>query len=36
MIIGAVRQNLRVYPNNEWGYGKLNLYRIFEVLASLS
>lgn len=36
LIIGAVRRNVRVYPNNEWGYGKLNLYRTFEVLASLS
>lgn len=36
LTIGAVRQNTLSYPNNEWGYGKLNLYRIFEVLASLS
>lgn len=36
LTIGAVRQNTISYPNNEWGYGKLNLYRIFEVLASLS
>lgn len=36
LTIGAVRQNTLSYPNNEWGYGKLNLYRIFEVLAGLS
>ena len=29
---GAVRQNGVVYPNREWGYGALNLYRIFETL----
>ncbi|MDY4970626.1 MAG: S8 family peptidase [Lachnospiraceae bacterium] len=36
LIIGAERVAVRDYPNNEWGYGTLNLYRIFEVLASLS
>ncbi|SDF07315.1 S8 family peptidase [Marvinbryantia formatexigens] len=29
---GAVRQRGVVYPNREWGYGTLNLYRIFETL----
>lgn len=35
LTIGAVRQNYLMYPNNEWGYGKINLYRLFEVLTSL-
>lgn len=29
---GAVRQRTLSYPNREWGYGTLNLYRIFETL----
>ena len=29
---GAVRQNALSYPNREWGYGTLNLYRVFETL----
>lgn len=32
MIRGSVRERNLVYPNTEWGYGKLNLYRSFEVL----
>ncbi|MDO5411507.1 MAG: S8 family peptidase [Lachnospiraceae bacterium] len=35
LTVGAVRQNNLPYPNNEWGYGKLNLYRVFEVLSNL-
>lgn len=29
---GAIRQDDLVYPNQEWGYGILNLYGIFEAL----
>ncbi len=29
---GAVRQPGLTYPNREWGYGALNLYRVFETL----
>lgn len=32
MIRGCVRDLNQMYPNTEWGYGKLNLYRAFEVL----
>lgn len=32
MIRGCEREWNRIYPNSEWGYGKLNLYRSFEVL----
>lgn len=30
LILGAGRQTGRMYPNREWGYGTLNLYRTFE------
>ena len=33
LIAGAVREEGLEYPNNKWGYGKLNLYRTFEFLA---
>ena len=29
-IRGAVRDNLREYPNREWGWGQLDLYKTFE------
>lgn len=29
----AVRSDGREYPNPEWGYGKLNLYSVFELLS---
>lgn len=32
MIRGSERNRNLVYPNTEWGYGKLNLYRSFDVL----
>lgn len=32
MIKGAVRDKNKVYPNNEWGYGRLNIYQVFESL----
>ena len=31
-IGGAVREDNIDYPNNKWGYGKLNLYNTFEYL----
>lgn len=32
LIRGCERENNIVYPNTEWGYGKLNVYRAFQVL----
>ena len=29
LIRGALRDNGQDYPNREWGYGKLNIYRSF-------
>lgn len=30
MILGTVRNPLDTYPNREWGYGRMNLYRTFD------
>lgn len=35
LTIGAGRMTGMQYPNPEWGYGTLNLYRIFEELSNL-
>lgn len=35
MIRGAERDTALVYPNREWGYGKLNMEGVFEVLAGI-
>lgn len=35
-IGGAVRDSNLYYPNNKWGYGKLNLYGTFEYLVNRS
>ena len=32
LVRGCEREWNRIYPNTEWGYGKLNLYRSFQVL----
>ncbi len=32
LIRGCERDVGRIYPNTEWGYGKLNVYRAFQVL----
>ena len=32
LIRGCEREANRTYPNTEWGYGKLNVYRAFQVL----
>ncbi len=32
MIRGCNREQNQIYPNTEWGYGKLDLYHSFEVL----
>lgn len=32
LIRGCDRDNNVIYPNTEWGYGKLNVYRAFQVL----
>jgi hypothetical protein len=31
-INGAIRDEGRVYPNKEWGYGKVNIYQVFDNL----
>lgn len=35
LILGATRESGTVYPNNTWGYGKLNLTGVFERIAGL-
>ena len=35
-IRGALQDTGQLYPNREWGYGKLNLARTFLILAGLS
>lgn len=32
LISGTVRDDNKVYPNNEWGFGKLNFDALYEVL----
>lgn len=32
LIRGCERELNRIYPNTEWGYGRLNVYRAFQVL----
>lgn len=32
LILGAEKRQNDTYPNREWGYGALNLYRTFDVL----
>ncbi len=32
LIRGCEREENRIYPNTEWGYGRLNVYRAFQVL----
>lgn len=32
LIRGCERDNNMIYPNTEWGYGKLNIYRAFQVI----
>jgi hypothetical protein len=32
LIRGCERENNMIYPNTEWGYGRLNVYRAFQVL----
>ncbi|WP_334160334.1 S8 family serine peptidase, partial [Muricomes intestini] len=32
IIRGATRNPVYVYPNNIWGYGKLNVYALFQLL----
>ena len=35
LIRGAVRSGERVYPNREWGYGRLNIFETFQRLTRL-
>lgn len=35
LIFGAERENDQIYPNIVWGYGRLNLFGVFEKLAIL-
>lgn len=32
MIRGAIRDDSLVFPNNQWGYGKLDVYNSFQVI----
>lgn len=32
LIRGAIKDNNIIYPNNIWGYGKINIYGLFEKL----
>lgn len=32
LILGTERKDGESYPNEEWGYGKLNLYNTFETI----
>ena len=32
LIRGCKRENIREYPNKEWGYGALDVYRSFQIL----
>ena len=32
LITGCTREPGKDYPNNQWGYGKLNLYNTFQTL----
>ncbi len=32
IIRGAARNPVYIYPNNIWGYGRLNAYTLFELL----
>lgn len=32
LIRGAIKDSNRIYPNREWGYGKLNIYSVFDTL----
>lgn len=36
LISGCTRENNLTYPNNQWGYGKVNLYDTFEVIRETS
>lgn len=35
LIRGAIRNGERIYPNREWGYGRINLYETFQRLTRL-
>ena len=32
LILGTEKRSQEIYPNKEWGYGKLNVYNTFEAL----
>ena len=35
IVIGAQGRPQAEYPNNEWGYGTMNLYRSLDILRQL-
>ena len=35
LILGTEKRSQEVYPNREWGYGKLNVYNTFEALRQI-
>jgi hypothetical protein len=32
LVRGCEREQMRTYPNREWGYGRLNIYNAFSIL----
>lgn len=36
IISGTVRDDNKIYPNNEWGFGKLSLEKLYEELLRIS
>ena len=32
LLLGTEKRDGEVYPNREWGYGKLNVYHTFETI----
>ena len=35
LILGAIRPASMLFPNREWGYGKLNLYNTLEEMRNI-
>lgn len=36
LISGSTREEGGIYPNNKWGYGKINLYETFRTIQESS
>jgi len=35
LVLGTEKRANEVYPNREWGYGKLNVYNTFETIRQI-